>query len=150
MEPLNDERFTKDFLRELLCDHDSFEYSYLAGHLMEMISYVEPESNDERTLFGYLENYFRLRKSWKYMEESTDDLYKKIEIGAVTKAIDALIEFCEKWGINVVCYQKEIQLGAVTKAIDAVIEECEKQGINVVCYQDEYSISGNITPPEDQ
>ena len=120
MQPLNDERFAREALSGLMNSNNYSEYSYLAGHLMEMISYVEPNSEDEKTLFGYIANYLRLRKSWKDMEESTNDLYKEIELGAATKAIDAVIEFCEKWGIN------------------------------VVCYQDEYSISGNITRPKDQ
>ena len=101
IKPLNDERFTRDNLSKLLCDHDTHEYSYLAVELIYMISNVVlPESNDERTLFGYIANYLRLRKSWEYMEKSDEDEYKKIQPGAVTETINHLLEFCDKWNIH--------------------------------------------------
>jgi len=107
MQALYDERYTRDYLSELAFNHDTYGYSYLAGPLMEMISYVKPQSNDERTLFGYLENYFRLRKSWEYMEKSVDERYEKIQPGAVTEAIDKLLEFCEEWNIHACTYDED-------------------------------------------
>ena len=102
MEPLNDGRFTRLSLSRLIEKKNSYEYRYLAGVLMEMIGYVQPE--DKRTLFGYLSNYFHFRPKWEDIEKS--DIENGIKVQeSVTKAIDELREFCAKWCIIVACNQ---------------------------------------------
>jgi hypothetical protein len=100
MQPLNDQRFTKNSLLELVQQNNTREYSYLAGHLMEMISWVQPNSADENVLKEYLINYFFHKTNWEIKEQKTT--LRNIDVTIYLKDVQ---DFCRKWGLIPSCTQ---------------------------------------------